>query len=64
MMTAASTLGRPMDAAKTHKRYLEEAGFTNVTEVVYKWPTNDWPKEEKFKQLGKASEVPRGDISR
>jgi hypothetical protein len=57
MMTAASNLGRPMNAAKTHKKYLEDAGFVNVTQVIYKWPSNQWPKDPKYKELGKLSQL-------
>jgi hypothetical protein len=31
---------------------MEAAGFINVTETIYKWPSNRWPKDKKFKELG------------
>jgi hypothetical protein len=34
------------------KAQMEAAGFVNVTETIYKWPSNRWPKEKKFKELG------------
>ena len=30
------------------------AGFENVVEVVWKWPTNRWPKDRKMKELGES----------
>jgi hypothetical protein len=32
--------------------WMREAGFVNVTTVVYKWPTNQWPKDKKLKLMG------------
>ena len=50
------TLGRSGYSPGKFKAQMEAAGFTNVREVVYKWPTNPkWPKDEKFKELGKFS---------
>ncbi len=31
---------------------MEEVGFVDVVETVYKWPQNRWPKDKKFKELG------------
>lgn len=31
---------------------MEKEGFVDVFETVYKWPTNKWPKDKKFKELG------------
>lgn len=45
-------MGRSITAASLYKKQLEEAGFINVVEKRYKWPTNPWPKDPKFKQLG------------
>ena len=45
-------VGRSLTAASLYKKHLEEAGFINVVETRYKWPTNTWPKDPKFKQLG------------
>jgi hypothetical protein len=45
-------VGRSIGAAVDFKKQLQEAGFINVIETRYKWPTNTWPKDSKFKQLG------------
>lgn len=52
MLNAAAKIGRNMDSAKKYKSQLEKAGFTDVVETVFKWPTNRWPKDKKFKELG------------
>lgn len=35
-----------------YKSYLEQAGFEGVVEVVRKWPSNSWPRESKYKEIG------------
>jgi hypothetical protein len=53
VLEAASNLGRPLDSAKNYKQQLIDAGFENVTQVMYKWPQNHWTKDKKLKELGK-----------
>jgi hypothetical protein len=31
---------------------MEAAGFVNIVQKVYKWPSNGWPKDAKMKELG------------
>lgn len=31
---------------------MAEAGFQDIRVSVYKWPSNDWPNDAKFKELG------------
>ena len=31
---------------------MESVGFVDVVETVYKWPSNKWPKDKKYKELG------------
>lgn len=52
IITAAAKLGRSADSALHYKSQMEEAGFKNVVQKVYKWPTNGWPKDKKMKELG------------
>lgn len=49
---AAEKLGSGLGSGKRYKQQLIDAGFTNVVEIVYKWPMNTWPKDEKLKELG------------
>ncbi|KAG4422844.1 hypothetical protein IFR04_004066 [Cadophora malorum] len=47
-----TALGREIHTAHTYKERMIAAGFENVTEVIYKWPTNRWPKDKRMKELG------------
>lgn len=45
-------VARPFDDACKLKEWLEEAGFVDVQERVYKIPLSGWPLEERTKRLG------------
>lgn len=49
---ASTILGRPIDSAAHYKEQMIAAGFENVTETLYKWPTNRWPRDRKMKEIG------------
>ncbi|KAI1015288.1 hypothetical protein LB504_011122 [Fusarium proliferatum] len=49
---AGQNLGRPVFPTTEYKNYLAAAGFVDIVEVQQKWPTNPWPRERKFKDLG------------
>jgi hypothetical protein len=55
LIRAMEALGRPLTAAQNWKPLMEEAGFEDVVERVYKWPTNSWPRDPKYKKLGQWS---------
>ncbi|KAM0353159.1 hypothetical protein ACHAO7_000080 [Fusarium culmorum] len=48
----AEALGRPFSEAVNHETRLKEQGFINVTRKAFKWPTNTWPKDPKYKEIG------------
>ncbi|KAF5241800.1 hypothetical protein FANTH_9016 [Fusarium anthophilum] len=52
MIEATNKFGRTAESAKFYKQQMIDAGFVNVTEVVYKWPTNRWPADPSYKELG------------
>lgn len=52
VMEAMDKFGRPVSAAQEWKAMLETAGFEDVVETVYKWPTNKWPRDRRWKELG------------
>ena len=54
-MEGAAKMGRPLNSAIEYKAQLEEAGFHNVREEMFRWPQNKWPKDAKLKELGKSS---------
>lgn len=37
---------------RQHKAMLEAAGFVDVVEEVYKWPSNTWPRNRGMKEIG------------
>lgn len=49
---AAQILQRPLDKVKDYKDILTGRGFSNVREDIYKWPSNTWPRDPKFKEIG------------
>ncbi|KAH7134652.1 S-adenosyl-L-methionine-dependent methyltransferase [Dactylonectria estremocensis] len=49
---AAANLGRPFVKFDEMKEHMASAGFTGIVDGRFKWPTNRWPKEKKFKELG------------
>lgn len=52
ILEACEKMGRPANVAKNYKRLMEEAGFVDVVEVIHKWPTNTWPKDPEYKEIG------------
>lgn len=45
--------GSSLDTALFYEQQLADAGFINIRVVKEKWPLNRWPKDIKYKQLGK-----------
>ncbi|KAK5010313.1 hypothetical protein LTR28_010644 [Elasticomyces elasticus] len=53
-MTDVSTrFQKPLNIARFHKRWMEEAGFVDVREEVYKVPLGPWTRDAKLKELGR-----------
>ncbi|KAI8186723.1 putative methyltransferase tdiE [Colletotrichum sp. SAR 10_86] len=52
LIEATAKAGRKYTYIPTLKPILMEAGFEYVTMQHFKWPTNPWPKDKKFKELG------------
>jgi hypothetical protein len=53
VLDGSTKIGRGSDTAMHYKEQMIASGFDNVVQVVYKWPTNQWPKNKKMKELGK-----------
>lgn len=49
---AGLNLKRPIFPVTEYKNYLAAAGFEDIVEVQRKWPTNNWPRDREFKELG------------
>jgi hypothetical protein len=56
LVEATDNLGVSLRSPKDYKQQLTDAGYKNVTQVEFKWPTNPWPKDPKHKELGKAED--------
>lgn len=52
MIESTNIFGRSAQSPKHYKQQMMDAGFVNVTEVIYKWPTNRWPADPYYKELG------------
>ncbi|KAI9787829.1 MAG: hypothetical protein M1816_007396 [Peltula sp. TS41687] len=52
MNEASEKFGRPMGLAPQIKTLMESAGFTNVSQKIFKVPLSPWPKDKKMKELG------------
>ncbi|KAF4811473.1 Secondary metabolism regulator LAE1 [Colletotrichum siamense] len=49
---ASVKFGRPYLEISTLRKAMIEAGFEDVTMSTYKWPSNSWPRDVHFKELG------------
>ena len=47
LVGASRSFGRDMHMSKEHKRLMQEAGFQDIEEVVYKIPIGPWAKSDK-----------------
>jgi len=52
MLEGCRKIGRSAESPRLYKQQLEEQGFVNIQEIVYRWPINKWPKDRHFKELG------------
>ncbi|KAF2493239.1 S-adenosyl-L-methionine-dependent methyltransferase [Lophium mytilinum] len=53
LIEAAGKAGRPIDASKHFRQYMLNAGFDDIHELSFAWPTNPWPKDKDLKMLGR-----------
>ncbi|WZH50357.1 S-adenosyl-L-methionine-dependent methyltransferase [Fusarium acuminatum] len=49
---ASIKLEHPYEEIDTFKDMMAKAGFTDIVDTHFKWPTNHWPKDKKYKELG------------
>lgn len=55
MQEAFARSGRPIIPCERYPELLAEAGFKDVQYTIHKRPTNDWPRDEKMKEIGRVS---------
>ncbi|KAI6081856.1 S-adenosyl-L-methionine-dependent methyltransferase [Hypoxylon rubiginosum] len=51
MLEGVTKLGRSWSNVKNYRRYFEEAGFENIVEKRFYWPTSPWAKGAYFKTV-------------
>ncbi|KAL5003270.1 S-adenosyl-L-methionine-dependent methyltransferase [Aspergillus recurvatus] len=54
---ASRKFGRRVSVAPSLAGWMERAGFTNVTEDIYKCPVGSWPKSPRLKEIGRVGKV-------
>jgi hypothetical protein len=52
LVSKATEKGKDWTCASKYKRLLIEAGFVDVCEVHYEWPTNTWPLQAESRKRG------------
>lgn len=52
VIKACTLAGRPIDIAPKYGEFMKKAGFVDVVHRQYKWPTNAWPKDKHYKEIG------------
>jgi SAM-dependent methyltransferase len=52
LMEACEKVGRLANSPQFFKDQMTAAGFTNVVETKHYWPSNQWPKDKKLKEIG------------
>ncbi|KAF6803728.1 methyltransferase domain-containing protein [Colletotrichum sojae] len=52
LMEASEKFGRPYMQIPSLQGLLRDVGFVDVTMDVQKWPSNSWPKEVRYKEIG------------
>ncbi|KAL8710403.1 MAG: hypothetical protein Q9220_005004 [cf. Caloplaca sp. 1 TL-2023] len=50
---AAAEYNRPIPHYTDYVHWFEKAGFTDIRQVVFKSPTNPWPKNKLLKEVGR-----------
>ena len=53
MVEAADKVGSPLTVGQNVKKIMEDAGYVDVVELVYMWPTNKWPAHRHMKEIGR-----------
>ena len=57
LVEATDNLGASLRSPRDYKQQLADAGYQNIVQVEYKWPTNTWPKDAKYKEIGRRTDT-------
>lgn len=52
-MSCGEKSGKTFGVVYEMKRWLEEAGFEDVVETIFRWPIGPWPKDKHWKEIGR-----------
>lgn len=52
LLEASERFGRPYMEVPKLREVLKEVGFADVSMRLEKWPSNSWPRDVKYKELG------------
>ena len=58
LLLAVQKMGRVWPKAADLQAGFEKAGFVNVQVEEFKRPSNDWPKDPRFKEIGRVRKSP------
>lgn len=50
---AAEKYNRPIPVHTEYKAWFEKAGFVDIQQIIFKSPTNSWPKNKQLKEVSK-----------
>lgn len=52
-------MGRPLgsDACDLYVQQMHEAGFVDIQQRMFMWPSNGWPKDPFMKELGRWNQI-------
>lgn len=50
---AADKFSRPINLAWKYEEMMTAAGFVDVVATHFKWPSNLWPRDKKYKEMGR-----------
>lgn len=56
---AARVFGRPMgsDCSEQYIEWMRQAGFVDIQQRMFMWPSCGWPKDPFMKELGKWNQI-------
>ncbi|KAF2008623.1 S-adenosyl-L-methionine-dependent methyltransferase [Aaosphaeria arxii CBS 175.79] len=53
MHDAASKAGFPLDAISRVPQMMKDSGYVDIVATPVKWPINTWPRDARYKELGR-----------
>ncbi|KAK0377467.1 major facilitator superfamily transporter [Colletotrichum limetticola] len=53
MAQAGEQCGRSIESPSKYTKAIEDAGFVDIVTEKFIWPLNTWPKDKRFKEIGR-----------